>query len=54
VLVESEQDEGWMYGFTENYVKVRLPFDVKLANQFLKVKLVKVNSEGIMDCEIIK
>ncbi|MEY4571948.1 MAG: hypothetical protein RLZ10_1165 [Bacteroidota bacterium] len=54
VLVESEQDEGWMYGFTENYVKVRLPYDEKLANQFLSVELIKVNADGVMDCRIIK
>jgi threonylcarbamoyladenosine tRNA methylthiotransferase MtaB len=53
-LIESEQDEGWMYGFTENYVKVRIPFDVNLANEFIQVKLTKVNGDGIMDCEIVK
>jgi threonylcarbamoyladenosine tRNA methylthiotransferase MtaB len=53
VLVEGEQDEGWMYGFTENYVKVRFPYNESLANKFLTVKLVKVNGEGTMDCEII-
>ena len=52
-LLESEQDEGWMYGFTENYVKIRIPFDADLANQFKKVRLTKVNSDGTMDCEFI-
>jgi threonylcarbamoyladenosine tRNA methylthiotransferase MtaB len=52
-LVESEQDEGWMYGFTENYVKIRIPFDATFANQFKKVRLIKVNSEGTMDCEFV-
>jgi threonylcarbamoyladenosine tRNA methylthiotransferase MtaB len=52
-LIESEQDEGWMYGFTENYVKIRIPFDATFANQFKKVKLTKVNSEGTMDCEFV-
>ena len=52
-LIESEQDEGWMYGFTENYVKIRIPFDATFANQFKKVRLTKVNSDGIMDCEFV-
>jgi threonylcarbamoyladenosine tRNA methylthiotransferase MtaB len=52
-LLESEQDEGWMYGFTENYVKIRIPFDADLANQFKKVRLTKVNSDGTMDCEFV-
>ena len=52
-LLESEQDEGWMYGFTENYVKIRIPFDADLANQFKRVRLTKVNSDGTMDCEFV-
>lgn len=53
-LIESEQDEGWMYGFTDNYVKVRIPFDLSLANKLVEVKLIKVNSDDSMDCEIVK
>ena len=53
-LIESEQDEGWMYGFTNNYVKVRIPFDLSLANKLVEVKLTKVNSDDSMDCEIVK
>lgn len=52
-LIESEQDEGWMYGFTENYVKIRIPFDATIANQFKKIRLTKVNSDGTMDCEFV-
>ena len=52
-LIESEQDEGWMYGFTDNYVKVRIPFDLSLANKLVEVKLTKVNSDDSMDCEIV-
>ena len=52
-LIESEQDEGWLYGFTENYVKIRIPFDAAIANQFKKIRLTKVNSDGTMDCEFV-
>jgi threonylcarbamoyladenosine tRNA methylthiotransferase MtaB len=52
-LIESEQDEGWMYGFTDNYVKVRIPFDLSLANKLVEVKLTRVNSDDSMDCEIV-
>ncbi|MFM7637333.1 MAG: tRNA (N(6)-L-threonylcarbamoyladenosine(37)-C(2))-methylthiotransferase MtaB [Crocinitomicaceae bacterium] len=52
-LIESEQDEGWMYGFTDNYIKVRIPFDLTLANKLIEVKLTKVNSDDSMDCEIV-
>jgi threonylcarbamoyladenosine tRNA methylthiotransferase MtaB len=32
VLWESENDDGWMYGFTENYIRVRKPFDANSVN----------------------
>ena len=48
VLVEQEEDEGFMYGFTENYIKVKIPFDATLTNTFQSIKLNKIDSEGIM------
>jgi len=37
VLFEQEEDEGKMYGFTENYLKVERPFDASLVNQLVSV-----------------
>lgn len=37
VLFEQEEDEGKMYGFTENYLKVERPFDASLVNQLVPV-----------------
>jgi len=53
VLFEAEEDEGMMYGFTENYVKVKTPFDTSLVNQFRKVKLTAIDRDGIMKIEVI-
>ncbi len=33
VLWEAENDEGMMSGFTDNYIKVRTPYDSKLVNE---------------------
>jgi threonylcarbamoyladenosine tRNA methylthiotransferase MtaB len=33
VLWEAENHDGWMYGFTENYIRVRKPFDSNSVNQ---------------------
>jgi threonylcarbamoyladenosine tRNA methylthiotransferase MtaB len=53
VLFEQEEDDGYMYGFTENYIKVKVPFDKALTNTFQMVKLIAIDSEGIMRCEPI-
>lgn len=53
VLFEAEEDEGMMFGFTENYVKVKTPFDASLVNQFRKVKLAAIDRDGIMKIEML-
>jgi threonylcarbamoyladenosine tRNA methylthiotransferase MtaB len=53
VLFEQEEDEGVMYGFTENYVKIKYPFDSKMTNTFQKIRLTEIDRDGIMKCEII-
>jgi threonylcarbamoyladenosine tRNA methylthiotransferase MtaB len=52
-LFEAEEDEGMMFGFTENYVKVKTPFDAALVNQFRKVKLTAIDRDGIMKIELL-
>jgi threonylcarbamoyladenosine tRNA methylthiotransferase MtaB len=42
VLFEQEEDEGKMYGFTENYVKVETTYHPALVNNLVKVHLNKV------------
>lgn len=51
VLFEEEEDEAYMYGFTENYIKVRLPYDAELCNQIQNVKLSAINPFGVVDAE---
>lgn len=45
VLVEHTQHGEFMYGFTENYVKVELPFDDTLGNTIQKVVLGDINAD---------
>ena len=47
VLFESANDQGMMYGFTENYIKVKTPFDAGLINQIKKVRLDRIEKDGI-------
>lgn len=53
VLFESDDNTGWMHGFTENYVKVKVPYDAALANTFQYVYLKSIDHEGMMVCDII-
>lgn len=48
VLVEAEEENGYMNGFTENYVKVKLPYNPDLANTFIDVTLSEIDRDGIM------
>jgi len=52
VLFEHEEDEGIMYGFTENYVKVKFPYQQELTNTFQKIRLTEIDRDGIMKCEL--
>jgi threonylcarbamoyladenosine tRNA methylthiotransferase MtaB len=54
VLFEAEEDEGIMYGFTENYVKVKVPFDQTLVNSMQAVKLLEIDRDGVMKVELIE
>ena len=53
VLFESENDHGYMYGFTENYIKVKIPFNEKWVNQIKKIKLIKIEKDDIFAVELI-
>jgi threonylcarbamoyladenosine tRNA methylthiotransferase MtaB len=50
VLFEAENNGQFMYGFTENYVKVRMAYDPMLVNETRKVRLLDINEEGDMNC----
>ena len=52
VLFEYEEDEGSMFGFTENYIKVKYPFDSKLTNTFQRIRLTEIDRDGIMKCAL--
>lgn len=48
VLLENDIKEGYMHGFTENYLKVKLPVEESLINQIKSVQVQAVDDEGIM------
>ena len=53
VLFESENKDGYIAGFTDNYIKVRYPWDDSLANTLRQVRLSAPGTDGTMDCELL-
>ena len=53
VLFESEDDEGNMIGFTDNYIKVQVPFAEGLENEIRWVKLEQITKLGFMKASIV-
>ncbi len=46
VLFESDNSEGFMHGFTENYIRVKTKYDPGLVNQIVPVTLNKIDPDG--------
>tara|TARA_B100001778_G_scaffold177910_1_gene146362 strand:- start:457 stop:1791 length:1335 start_codon:yes stop_codon:yes gene_type:complete len=48
VLFEQNNKKGYATGFSENYLKVRTPWNPKLANTIHEIELVKIDEEGFL------
>lgn len=48
VLFEGENKSGYIHGFTENYIRVRHPWDPRLVNTLKKVKLDLIDQDGFV------
>jgi len=46
VLFENENKEGYIHGFTENYVKIKTPWDPALVNTLQNVQLTRIDEDG--------
>jgi len=53
VLWESDNINGFMHGFTGNYVKVRTPYQLLLVNQITEVKIVSLNEDDTCSVELL-
>lgn len=54
VLFESENKEGYIYGFTENYVKVKYPWNPELINTLHKVTLTHIDEDGAVRIQFLE
>lgn len=53
VLFESENKEGYIHGFTENYVKVKSPWNPELVNTIHDVSLTKIDDDGLVRFDFV-
>ncbi|MCB0474217.1 MAG: MiaB/RimO family radical SAM methylthiotransferase, partial [Flavobacteriaceae bacterium] len=54
VLFEGENKNGFMYGFTENYVKVKTHWNPELINTVHRVRLTRIDEDGLMRFNWVK
>ena len=48
VLYEAENKEGYIHGFTENYVKVKTPWNPSLVNTLHEIQLTEIDDDGMV------
>lgn len=53
VLFESENKEGYIHGFTENYVKVKTPWNPELVNTLHEINLTRIDEDGSVRMEFV-
>jgi threonylcarbamoyladenosine tRNA methylthiotransferase MtaB len=53
VLFEGENKEGYIHGFTENYVKVKAPWNPELVNTLHEVTLTKIDDDGMVRFDFV-
>jgi len=54
VLFETENKEGYIHGFTENYVRVKTPWNPELANTLHEINLTHIDEDGSVRIDFLK
>ena len=52
VLIEGTKKGKMMFGYTDNYIKVEVPYRKELINEIVQVKLSGITDEGIVLGEV--
>ncbi|PZD77947.1 tRNA (N(6)-L-threonylcarbamoyladenosine(37)-C(2))-methylthiotransferase MtaB [Mesonia sp. K7] len=53
VLFEGENKEGYIHGFTENYIKVKYPWNPELVNTLHEVELTEIDTDGLVRFDFV-
>lgn len=51
VLWEAENDNATMYGFTDNYVRVKTHYDPMLVNEITEMELTAIDEDMVVKCK---
>ena len=54
VLLETENRQGYMYGFTENYVRVRTPWNPEWSNTVKSIELNSIDEDGLVRFQLME
>ncbi|MBT4881288.1 MAG: tRNA (N(6)-L-threonylcarbamoyladenosine(37)-C(2))-methylthiotransferase MtaB [Flavobacteriales bacterium] len=52
-LFEQEDKDGFLLGFTDNYIKIKIPFGADYCRTKQQVKLLEIDDDGIMKAELL-
>ncbi len=53
VLFESEINKGFLFGFTDNYIRVKTPYNSNLINHIVPVRLSEIDQDGVYIVELL-
>lgn len=54
VLFESDNKEGFMHGFTDNYIKIKTPYNASFVNQLKEVTLKELDADGSVLVDVLQ
>lgn len=54
VLFEGENKEGYIHGFTENYIKVKAPWNPDLVNTLHEIELKEIDADGLVRFDFVE
>ncbi len=53
VLFETKNKNGYIFCFTDTYIRTKIKCKPNLRNQFKEVKLLKIDNYNNMECQIL-
>ena len=51
-LVEAKKENGFLTGFTDNYVRIKLPYNANIINEIVKINILETDADGICKAEL--
>ena len=52
-LFEKEDKNNYLQGFTDNYIKVKIPYNKQFCKTKQQIKLLNIDNDGVMIAEIL-